>query len=449
MGSNNTIVIVGNKSHLINQISSKLVLLRDLDKVESIDTLNAIPFLKEQMPNVILLHCENNDRGRINLIKEIKSEPLLKNSPILLIGDMLSRDMLLDAFDAGISDVIHMPVLEYELLMRVIWCISRNELNTQTESRSKFLAKLGIIQEETGFYTQVHCDEFLVNEVDYSIKYQQNACLMLLSPDDKGQAYNKEFWDILKSSIRMNDSVAMSGDGKFYIFLPKTKLNGVYSFFERMNTNFEGKGSISAGVIEINEKPFMEIKECLEKALEKASENGKSLLVATENYSEDPTAETVKLTKETVLRLGNWVETPEAQGYDGEWKEEAAKPQDEHSERLFKQTFKKKCKLVAEPVFKKYIGMLVEKYPQIDIESIVEQSHAKLVLKYGSITSSFYISHSGGPQVRIEWQQVLYDEVRNSNNFLLDMMELNFQKLSEILDGFTGEFANLVNSIHQ
>lgn len=442
MSSNNTIAIIGNKPGLISQISSKLVLLRDLDKVVDTNSINALPFLREHLPNVIIIHCDETDKGRINLVRDIRKEPLLKNAPILLIGDMLSRDFVLDAFDAGISDVIYTPVQEHELLMRVIWCIAKNELNTVVESRSKFLASLGIIQEETGFYTSVHGNEFLINEVDYAIKYHISSCIMFLTPENKQNATTKEFWDTVKKSVRINDSVVTCEDGRFYLFLPKTKLNGVYAVFERMNANLGESNSVCAGVIEVRQKSFLEIRENLEFALKKACENKKSLIITSEDSVENPSQETVALTKETVLRSGNWFETQEG----GELCEDIS-TDDEHSEKLFMQTYRKKSKLVIEPVFKKYAALLGEKYPGIEAELDIEQSYAKLIFRMKGVISSFNLKHTGFSRVKIEIQHALNGEIRSSNSFCVELTDFSYQKLSEIIDAFCVDFSNIMNMI--
>ena len=189
-------------------------------------------------PNVLILHCDNNNNHAINLIKKIKKQELYKNLPILLINENCSREVIIEAFDLGISDVLFVPIIDYELLIRVIWCLKKNELNLSIESRTSFLTNLGIVQADTGVYTQKYCDDFLKNEIAQTRKYSQRACILLISPDKKYPNYKdpKEFIGIIKESIRMNDSVIIKDVDQFYVYLQKTKLNGAYSVFERINT---------------------------------------------------------------------------------------------------------------------------------------------------------------------------------------------------------------------
>ena len=129
MSFNNIIAIIGDKFDAINLISSKLVLLRDLDKVVDTNLENATTFLNQTMPNVIIVHSKGDNKDSLNAIKEIKQTELLRNIPILLYSEDCTKEFLIDAFDCGISDIIKAPIADWELLIRVIWCIQKNEIN--------------------------------------------------------------------------------------------------------------------------------------------------------------------------------------------------------------------------------------------------------------------------------------------------------------------------------
>ena len=168
--------------------------------------------------------------------------------------------------------------------------LTKNELNMNIESQANFLTALGVVQADTGVYTQKYCDEFLKNEIAQTRKYSQRACILLISPDKKYPNYKnpKEFIEIIKKSIRLNDSIAIKDVDKFYVYLQKTKLNGAYSVFERINTNLGIDSGANAGVVEVQEQKFEDIKEALDAALEKANENTNSLIVASDFYSNTP-----------------------------------------------------------------------------------------------------------------------------------------------------------------
>ena len=78
MADVNTVVIISDKQELINQISSKLVLLRNLDKIKSCSIEEAQNMFDGFSPNVIILHCDNNRKASFFCIKE----PNHSDSPI-------------------------------------------------------------------------------------------------------------------------------------------------------------------------------------------------------------------------------------------------------------------------------------------------------------------------------------------------------------------------------
>ena len=92
---------------------------------------------------------------------------------------------------------------------------------------------------------------------------------MLIKPDRKYPGYKKpkEFLDVVKKTVRLNDSVAIKDVDEFYIFLPKTKLNGVYPVFERINNNLGVDCGANASVIEIKDERFDSVKNLLQDAL--------------------------------------------------------------------------------------------------------------------------------------------------------------------------------------
>lgn len=284
MSFNNIIAIVGDKFDAINLISSKLVLLRDLDKIVDTNLENAVSFLEQTMPNVIIIHAKGDSEDSLNTIKNIKRTNLLADIPILLYSEECTKEFLIDAFDAGISDIIKTPIADWELLIRVIWCIQKNEITINTNSKNNFLTNLGIIQDETGFYTEEYAEQFLNSEINSAIKYKNSACLMLVGPDNKfPPAKNlKSINEIIEKSIRLNDSVGIRKDDKYYIFLSKTKLNGAYTVFERINNNLGLDLSVNASVAEIKEDGFDKIKQMLEKTFEHTKNNSKTILVAHE-----------------------------------------------------------------------------------------------------------------------------------------------------------------------
>lgn len=502
MSFNNIIAIVGDKFDAINLISSKLVLLRDLDKIVDTNLENSVSFLEQTMPNVIIIHAKGDNEDSLNTIKNIKRTNPLADIPILLYSEDCTKEFLIDAFDAGISDIIKAPIADWELLIRVIWCIQKNEITINTNSKNNFLTNLGIIQDETGFYTEEYAEQFLDAEINSAIKYKNSACLMLVGPDNKFPPVKnlKSINEIVKKSIRLNDSVGIRKDDKYYIFLSKTKLNGAYAVFERINNNLGLDLSVNASVAEIKEDNFDKIKQMLEKTFEHTKNNSKTILVAheilTDNLQNQSTQEKehhndiierrinlkekftssnglfkkpdndADFTNDTLL---NFEETNAKMqeiiaGVKNGAKDsvenneiilkEALNPnlpsvnvelnnlteEEERNANLFRQAFKKKCELVTKPVFEKFKIQVENQNLFIDINKKVDFNQSYFELRKDNKMLRLTVNYPGFSKVDIITEIFFGTEKKGYNSFSLDLTEYSFHKLSITLEGLINEY---------
>ncbi len=427
----NTVLIVSDKEDVVNQISQKLVLLRNLDKVKSSTIEEAKNTLDDFKPNVIILHCENNDKQSLELIKKVKKSSKFKNTPILFVNENCSREIVIEAFDAGISDIIFMPIIDYELLIRTIWCLQKNELNLNIESKTNFLASLGVIQSETGVYAQKYCDEFLKNQISQSQKYNERACIMLVSPDKKYPVCKnpKEFISTIKNSIRLNDFVIIKDVDEFYVYLQKTKLNGAYSVFERINNNLGIDAGANAGVVEVQGQKFEDIKDALTEALKKANENTNSLIVASDFYEDNVTP---------VINLNNGIDK-EFDTSDGEISVKSSAKYDKNSIKLFNQAYKRKLNVVIEPVFKKYERIVRLKNTQYAINSYTGSKSA-FSISSGKVTAAINIDYDGICHSFIKLTITDNGQKRLFETETLDFNSLDYRKISVMLSSLIEKF---------
>ena len=441
MADVNTVVIVSDKQELINQVSSKLVLLRNLDKVKSCSIEEAQNMFDGFSPNVLILHCDNNNSRAIALIKKIKKHELYKSLPILLINENCSRETIIEAFDSGITDVLFMPIIDYELLIRTIWCLQKNELNLANESRMSFLTSLGIVQSETNVYTQKYCDELLKNEIAQSKKYSQKACILLIAPDKKYPNYKnpKEFISIIQKSVRLNDSIIIKDVDEFYVYLQKTKLNGAYSVFERINNNLGADFGANAGVVEVQDQDFKDIKDALNAALEKASENTNSLIVASDFYVKE---------KKPALKFKNMQESfdsapkqvQEQEIYSQEPEAQQSKNKfDKNSIKLFNQAYLRKLKVVINPVFRKYENILKIKRQDFAINSYTG-TKSLFSVSSGDVCASMAIEYDGIEHVLIRLTITDNEQKRLFETETVDFTILDYRRMSLMLNELIDKF---------
>ena len=508
MGFNNIIAIVGDKFDAINLISSKLVLLRDLDKIIDANLENAPAFLSQAMPNVIILHAKGDSEDSLNTIKKIKKTELLGNIPILLYSEDCTKEFLIDAFDCGISDIIKAPVADWELLIRVIWCIQKNETTLNITSRNNFLINLGIIQDKTGFYTEEYAQQFLKNEIDSAVKYKNNACLMLIGPDKKFPPFNSTapLNETIKKSIRLNDSVGIRKDNKYYIFLPKTKLNGAYAVFERINNNLGLDLGVNASVAEIKAEGFDAIKLMLERTFKNTENNTNTLLVAHDVLSQTDSLREISKTREhdpDIIERRLSIKEKVSQAHNLfkkadnktdfvndtflnlEYKSEETEPvqktakqeplsimpaaitkedepvlqtkpipalpdiekadfseEEERNASLFRQAFKKKCELVTKPVFDKFKLQIENQRLLINVDKKIDFNQSYFELTKDDKMLRLTVNYPGFSKVNIVTEIFFGTERKGYNSFSLNLTEYSFHKLSITLEGLINEYKN-------
>lgn len=439
MAYNNTIAIICNKASTINDIMSKLVLLRNLDKVVNSTPQMAIKHLKTKIPNTIIMHCEDDGDECLRLVRNLKIDADLRNIPILLLSNDSSREFFINAYEAGASEIIAGEISEHELLIRTIWALRRHEIVQKNEVKEKFLNRIGVIESETGFYSEQCGEDFLVSEINSVLKYKIDACLLLIHAN-KNTRYLS---DVINQSIRIADSVAHSKDDNFYIFLPKTKLNGAYTVFERINANFRLEGGLRAGVIEIENNEFEMIKQLLFEALKKAK-NGLASIITASDGTTVPTIKAAVPAGQKLKRLKSKSKLKAIKtGVEAEAKDIEVTNQEETEEErnsiLFKQAFKKKSKVVIDPLFKKYTPMITEQCGKVITDKIIEEHKCELSITKGEVTSALIIRHGGFSKIEIDIVHAIRKE-KKVKRTVMEITELDFEKLSKILTILIDEF---------
>ncbi len=508
MSFNNIIAIIGDKFDAINVITSKLVLLRDLDKIVDTNLENAVEFLCQTMPNVIVLHAKGDSEESIKALKDIKENELLRNIPVLLYSEECTKEFLIDAFDLGISDIIKTPIADWELLIRVIWCIQKNEITINTDSRNNFLTNLGIIEDKTGFYTEEYAEQLLNAEIDSAIKYKNPSCLMLVGPDDKFFVQKSALLNgIIKKSVRLNDSVGIREDGKYYIYLPKTKLNGAYAVFERINNNLGFDFNVNAAVAEIDDKNFREVKDMLDSTYLKTKGQSNVLLTTNalnveETETEPENREDIierrihikenrnteglftkpdggsDFTKDTLFNIETNNEnisqvqpaaktpvttvaaravTPKvSEKVNGLFLQKRLNPnlpdveigefseEEERNAILFRQAFKKKCELVTTPVFDKFKLQVENKRKMIDVNKSIDFNQSFFELRKNDKLMRLTVNYPGFSKVDIITEIFFGSEKKGYNAFSLNLTEYSFHKLSITLEGLIQEYETYI-----
>lgn len=487
MGYNNTVAIVSNNEFTLNEIKNMLVLLRDIDKVECFDYYDADEYIKKISPNVIILHATESDKNCLRLLKKIRNSEKTKNIPVILYPEFSNTDYIVEAFDNGISDILTFPLKDYELVIRVIWAIQKNEEAQIMETKDNFLAKLGIIDSKTGFYKEDFSLRYLESVVSKSKTNKQKSCLVLIKilPAIDVDFDKNVLKEALKTSIRINDTIAMKDENTYYLFLSKAKLNGVYSVYERILSKLGPMTAITASVVEIQDEIFDDIINVLEYSIEKAPKNGEMAIVSkqdfldmykkeekeelniskllkdepeikqeeqekqvpeTSNNEEDKVSLGIKIMQEKISEIENKGEKVLVHNKKTEAEKEAEiKEIDERNATLYKQAYAKKLRMIVEPLLEKYAAKMQGEYPLLDANVNVSTHSTFMVLDKDDVKLNFEMAYDGIKTLKFNLKISALNTELEADSFELDVMEFNHQALDVILKTLIDEYKNYLS----
>jgi len=84
------------------------------------DGKDAFTFLQKNRMNLVITDLDMLNMDGIELVKAIRSDPELKNTPILLVTDSVDRNKMKAAIAAGINDVLAKPYKSGVFLNKVV-----------------------------------------------------------------------------------------------------------------------------------------------------------------------------------------------------------------------------------------------------------------------------------------------------------------------------------------
>ncbi len=204
--------------------------------------------------------------------------------------------------------------------------------------------------------------------------------------------------------------------------MPKTTLKGAYAVFEKIKKNAGFDWLISASVVEVLNKPFLEFKDALEEGLKKSLDDN-SLIVASDivkiNKPDD-----VSIFKNKNIKAANLPRETMAEIEKYEI--------DDRNQSLYRQAFQKKCDLVIEPVFKKFKEYIEQHNEFVYVEYKIDtQCYFKVVKDV--LEAALMIDYQGTSKVKIDRVHISTTQIKDVQTVELELVELNYAKLSQIL----------------
>lgn len=405
----NNIIIISNNKLTAEKLASKILLLRAVDSIGIMDYVEAPSKLKEQIPDLILLHCEKSDD--IEIINKIKENKPINFSPIIFVPDSINQDTICKAFDYGISDYMTLDYDDAQILMKIMWGVQKKQLLNDLKKKNEILISLDVLDKDSKLYTKQHTEKAFKVEFENIVTSEKTSFFMAIAPDIccKNILSSTFLASILKKCLRTSDIIGFAPDNKFYIILNNTEEEGAEKVYNKINESFLDAYSISAAATKIMDSDFYTTERLVNKALGEALIQKSSLIFVDESINK----------KEI-----SWIDKSELK---------------ERNFKMFKQTFIKKFDKIITPIFFQMQTILKDKLFETKVEQHVNEAESVFSLEKQSYKMTIKIKYPGYSKINIDITED-YPEGKLNERITLETYELTTSKLDEIMQKAVSKF---------
>jgi diguanylate cyclase (GGDEF)-like protein len=199
----------------------------------------AIELVRKVSPDALIVDLNLPDMNGIELVRQLRASPTIQsNTPVLMItGGSVGRSQRVEAFGAGVWDVLTHPVDPNELVLRLETFI-RAKLDADRIRESE------LTDPDTGFYNTRGIVRRAEEMGADAVRSQRPLTCIAFGPD----SFDKEVEDsdalarmiservasALRSVTRVSDTVGRLGPGEFIVVAPGTNQEGAIRLADRV-----------------------------------------------------------------------------------------------------------------------------------------------------------------------------------------------------------------------
>ncbi|KUP22975.1 diguanylate cyclase [Paenibacillus sp. DMB5] len=193
----------------------------------------------ESRPDMILLDILLPDQSGIDVLHQIIGKATQERIPILIISGENSKDIQLYAYSLGVMDYISKPV-DIDLFLMLI----KNRFELKKEWQKSI-----IIDELTGAYNRRFFNQTMKQLISDFRRTERTFSLALLDLDHfkqindtyghlTGDEVLQTFSELVRGSIRVEDTFCRYGGEEFALFMPNTPAASARTVIERIQRQF-------------------------------------------------------------------------------------------------------------------------------------------------------------------------------------------------------------------
>ena len=254
MIDNNNILLVTDYEEVAKSVLEKLILLRESDSISVCNVRSVKKMLENSLYSVVLLHETDDDDYTLKLISTIKE--VKNDTEILLLLNSPNPRLILKAYDSGIFDYFTMESDEYDMLIKTVNCFKIRTIKDISNRNEKFLYQQGVIDSKTGLYQYKHLKEVFYELAD-NLKIQ-NGIFGIITLDDstKTKISTNRLALAIKSSVRMDDIIAVGKAGTYYMIIPNIDVDGTKDLINKIQEKMGDDFKVRAGLAKIGNNSF-------------------------------------------------------------------------------------------------------------------------------------------------------------------------------------------------
>lgn len=227
-----------------------IVAARAGSEAEAVSLAAALPL------DLVVLSLSMTVDDPLRLASRLRAGDTTQDIPLLLIAEPEQKGRILRGFDLGANDWVTRPIDANELRARARNQIRRRVYQERLRNDMGHAIELALIDPLTGLYNQ----RYLMRDLAVRLSPERAGTLALLMIDIDHFKTVNDHWghlvgdralrqvaDMLRTRVRLADSVARYGGEEFVVVMPGASLGEAQAAAERLRVAIEAMGFIPDG----------------------------------------------------------------------------------------------------------------------------------------------------------------------------------------------------------